>query len=211
MKIPPPISQPKRGLSALTLPELMISLSIFGFMLVGLISVNLFGMKEDELVNSKLGANDQSRRGFDLLLSEIREAKNTMIGSGSDTTFTQVADGQLQQGNALQITPSTNNSIYVRYYFYVSPDTTTNELRRIYSSDSNHTVVAQYLLTNTMIFTAMDYTNKVLTMHPSELNYNYCVSSVIQFYQYQYPLTQVGSNYYYNYYKMQFKATRRSV
>jgi hypothetical protein len=45
---------------------------------------------------------------------------------------------------------------------------------------------------------------------PTNYNYNYVVNILMQFYQYQYPLTSVGSNYLYDYYQLTYSATRRS-
>lgn len=59
---------------AFTLVELMISMSIFSIATLGLISLHLFGQRHDQLVLSKLGASDQSRRAFDRLTEDIRAA-----------------------------------------------------------------------------------------------------------------------------------------
>jgi hypothetical protein len=41
-------------------------------------------------------------------------------------------------------------------------------------------------------------------------NNNYIVSTLLQFYQFQYPLTRVGPNSLYDYYQIQLQASRRS-
>ena len=51
-----------RRQQALTLVELMISMSILGLVVAGFIALQLFGMKQNQIVESKLGANDQSRK-----------------------------------------------------------------------------------------------------------------------------------------------------
>ncbi len=63
-------------------------------------------------------------------------------------------------------------------------------------------VIAQNL-TNRMFFRAEDYLGNIKT----DLSYKYVVHIVMEFYQYQYPLTKVGPGYYYDYYKMEFKIT----
>src|ERR1700761_1777192 len=97
-----------RGTRGMTLVEMMCSVAIFALLIAGLISVNLFGLRQDELVNSALGANDQSRLNFNLMLDEIRSSKNIQIGHGDYTTFTALTNGVAQQGETLQIIPSTN-------------------------------------------------------------------------------------------------------
>lgn len=209
MKITPASSKAARREQAMTLTELMTATSIFLLMIAGLVVTNMFAMQQDELVNSKLGANDQSRLGFDLLLGEIRSCKNIQIGSGTSNSFTNLTNGAIEQGNALQIIPSTNSAVWIRYYF--NTNSTNGELDRISSYSSNTAVMICTGLTNTFMFQAADYTGtNLLTTSPTNYTRNYVVSVVFQFYQYQYPLTFVGPKEFYNYYKIAFKATRRA-
>jgi hypothetical protein len=204
-----------RGTQAMTLAEMMVSITIFMLLMGGFISVNLFGMRQDQLVNSALGANDQSRENFNLMMDEIRACKNIQIGHGDYTSFSALTNGN-QQGESLQIIPSTNLGMFIYYWF----DTNNYVLWRagITNSLVTSNIVAQYLtnqtsiwLTNSMTFRAMDYTGTTnLTVDPTNYNYNYVVSVLLQFAQYQYPLTMVGSNYLYDYYQLTYSATRRN-
>src|ERR1700722_20095513 len=115
MKIIRSHSRIVRDAWATTLPEMMISVMVFGLLVMGLISVNLFGLRQNELVNSKLGANDGSRTAFDLMLNEIRGGKSVQIGTGWHTNFVPLTNG-LQQGDTLQIAPSTNTPAFIYYY-----------------------------------------------------------------------------------------------
>jgi hypothetical protein len=223
MKISLPQIQCSRGTRAMSLAELMTSLSIFGLILGALLATNMFGMRQDELTNSKLGANDKSRVCFNLILDEIRSSKNIQIGNGYYTNFVALTNGQLQAGPSLQIIPSTNTSLCIYYWF----DTNAGALWRAAYSNSpgsspvlfgSTNIVTQYLtnvtsqwLSASMMFRAMDYTGTTnLTVDPTNYNYNYVVSILMQFYQYQYPMTTVGSNYLFNYYQLTYSATRRS-
>jgi len=215
MKIKISIANGQRGRRAWTLIEMMTSLVLFTLLFAGLITVNMYGLQQDELTNSKLGANDQARENFNLILDEIRSSKNVQIGTGNYTNFTAITNGP-QRGDTLQIIPSTNLNVCIYYWF----DTNNNYLWRASSSNSVVTtnIVSKYLtntvsqwITNSMIFSAMDYTGTTnLTVDPTNYNYNYVVAFNLQFYQYQYPLTMVCSNYLYNYYQLTFSATRRS-
>ena len=209
MKTSPRQSKSRRRAQAMTLTELMTATSIFVLMIAGLVVTNMFAMQQDELVNSKLGANDQSRLGFDLLLSEIRGCKFVQVGSGTSNSFTTVTNGATEQGNALLITPSTNSSTWIQYYF--NTNSTNGELDRVASYASNTPTVICTGLTNTFLFQITDFTGtNILTTSPTNYSRNYVVCVVFQFYQYQYPLTMVGSNEFYNYYKIAFKASRRA-
>ncbi len=211
-----------RASQAMTLPELLVSMSILVIALAGLISVNLFGMRYDELTNSKLGASDQSRLSFNLMMEEIRAAKNVLVGSGSFTNFTSVTNGSAQRGDTIQILPTTNLNTYIYYYFLTNAPRDSSWLIRISTTNGgttyNSNVVAKNItnltslwLTNACCFQAMDYTGtNILMQSPTNYTHNYIVAALLQFYQYQYPLTRVGTNYLFNYYQMQFMAARRS-
>jgi Tfp pilus assembly protein PilW len=198
-----------RRLQAMTLPDLLIATTLFLMMIGGVISTNIFCMRQDELSNSKLGANDQSRLALDLLLGEIRACKGVQLGSGTSNSFTPLTNGVAQQANAIQIIPSTNLNIWIRYYF--NTNNNNGELRRISSTDTNTTFLICSGLTNTMMFQVADFTGtNLLTTDPTNYTHNYVVSATFQFYQYQYPLTYVGPNQFYNYYRIGFKASRRA-
>ncbi len=214
-----------RHVRAISLPEMMISVAVFSMLLLGLISVNLFCLRQDELVNSKLGANDSSRLAFDLMLNEIRGCKAVQIGSGWHTNFVPITNG-LQQGDTIQIASGTNSNIFVYYYFDTNVlDTNYNCLVRIAST--NNGIVTNYYTnvvcssltnmpsqwaTNALTFQALDYTGtNVLTNDPATVsNYNYVVGFLLQFSQLQYPPTKIGPSNFFNYYQIQFQAARRS-
>ena len=187
-----------RRLHAMTLVEMMIALSIFSLGFAALIYVNLFGLKQDELAQSKLGASDDSRRGFGELARDIRSAKRYDIGNGSATTFDCIPNGTDQIGNALRLCHSTDTNRYIRYYF----DTAAGELCRVRSDNPRPVIVARYL-TNSMVFQAEEYNGQV----QSDLSHKGVIHVMFDFYQYQYPLTRVGPKYYYDRYKLEFRLT----
>jgi len=222
MRLAPATSRLSRSTQAMTLPELLVSLTILVIAIAGLISVNIFGMRYDQLTNSKLGATDQSRLNFNLMMEEIRAGKNVLIGSGANTNFSAVTNGAYQRGDTIQILPTTNLNACIYYYFETNAPTNSSWLIRIASTNGGTTftsnLVAQSItnltsqwLTNACCFQALDYTGtNILTQSPTNYTHNYIVAALLQFYQYQYPLTRVGSNYLFNYYQIQFMATRRS-
>ncbi|MBE0540641.1 MAG: prepilin-type N-terminal cleavage/methylation domain-containing protein [Verrucomicrobia bacterium] len=197
MKLPLPNSLVARGQQALTLVEMMVTMGLFGLAVSGLITLHIFGLRQDQLVQSKLGSSDQSRRAFDRLTGEIRAAKLWRVGHGTESSFAPVLNGTPQQGTAVQISLSTDTNQWIRYYF----DTNYNELRRT-TSVGGEQVIARNL-TNSMFFRAEDYLGNLKT----DLSYKYVVRVILEFYEYQYPLTQVGPGHYYDYYKLEFKIT----
>jgi len=197
MKTRQPSFRSRRALG-MTLAELMVASAVFGMSVIGLVYTHLFALRQDELVNSKLGASEESRMAFDKLTDEIRSASMWMLGNGSDTTFTAIPNGTTQQGGALQLYPTTDTNSYVRYFF----DTNNFRLCRAEGGVNGYDVIAENL-TNTMYFRAEDYAGNVKT----DLSYKYVIAVKVEFAQFQYPLTHVGNGYYYDYYKMEFKVT----
>ena len=191
---------------AFTLVELMISLSLFTLVIMGMVYVHIFGLRQDNLVNIKLGASTASRKAFELLLQDIRGANTLQIGTGSLTNFTSVTNGALQQGTAIRIFPSPDYSQFIQYYL----DVPTASLRRIANGASTYSLVIDSLTNTAYIFQAMDASTNVLTQSPTNLNSHYTVRTLFQVFQFEYPKTSVGNGAYYDYYQMQFRATRRN-
>jgi Tfp pilus assembly protein PilW len=202
--------------AGLTMVEMMVTIAIFVMLVTAFISANIFGMRYDQLVCSKLGASEQSRRSFQQLTSDIRAAKIWRIGTGSQTTFTPLPNATLLVGNSIQLNLTTDTNNYIRYYFETNGPFTTQPNGRLcrITSSGQYTVCAQ-CLTNasgmSMIFRGQDYlggtaTNDVL----ADYRYKYVIDTVMEFYQYQFPKTSVGPGLYYDYYRINLKAASHS-
>ena len=198
----PSVGEPR----AFTLPEMMVALSVFTLVILGLVGAQMSGMRYDALVNSKLGSSDQSRMGFDKLSTDIRGAMIWQIGTGSASSFTRCAANTSQVGNALQICYTADTNSYIRYWF----DTQNAQLCRLVSGNSQPTFVVAGLTNttgNSMTFRAEDYQGNVAT----DWTFKYVIVTTMEFAQYQYPLTKVGPGYYYNYYRIQFKVASHNA
>ncbi len=187
-----------RRTAGLTLVEMMVAMSIFSMVTVALVYTHLFGLMQDELANSKLGASDQSRRGFGQLAEHVRCAKIWRIGNGGLSSFTPIANGTGQQGNALMINLTTATNTYILYFF----DSSKGELRRRRSGVTGSEIIAKDL-TGTMFFRAENHRGDLQT----DLTHKGVVHVWLEFRQYQYPITKVGPGHYYDYYKMEFRLT----
>src|SRR6267378_1808445 len=108
---------PAGAQAGLTMVEMLVTVAIFVMLVTAFISANIFGLRYDQLVCSKLGASEQSRRSFEDLTSDIRASKIWRIGSGSQTTFNAVSNATLMVGNALQLNLTTDTNVFVRYYY----------------------------------------------------------------------------------------------
>jgi prepilin-type N-terminal cleavage/methylation domain-containing protein len=190
----------RRQQRGLTFPEMMITMSVFSMLVIGMVYTSMFCFRLDELANSKAGASESARRGFDKLTGDIRAAKMWFIGNGNQTGFVPCGNATNQVGNALKVNYTTDTNSYVIYYF----DTNVCALYR-YTNGMTTSLLIMNGLTNasgsSMSFHAERYDGTTL----SDLQFKYVIVAVMEFCQYQYPLTRVGPNDFYNYYKMQLK------
>jgi prepilin-type N-terminal cleavage/methylation domain-containing protein len=189
---------PARRLAGFTLPEMMVASAVFGLTVVGFVCCQLFGMRQDQWVNSKIGASDLARLSFDDMAYHIRAAKIWQIGNGNLSSFSSLPLGTNQQGNALKVSMTTDTNQYYLYYF----DTNACKLYRGHSGTTNTTCIAQYL-TNTMYFQAQNYHGD----NQTDLTHKGVIDVVMQFWQYQYPITIVGPGRLYDYYKLEMRLT----
>jgi hypothetical protein len=232
MKTDCPQAGPARNARGMTLVEMMTTTALFTMMVAGLVAVNMFGLKQDEFLNSQIGASDQSRMQFNLMLEEIRSAKNVQIGGGWDTNFMPITNG-LQQGDTIQILPSTNLGFCIYYFFetntVANPLSNGNWLVRVaVATDTNGVVTrtrntvctciantTNQWMTNALNFSALSLVGTnwtLMSLDPTNnaAPPNYIVTCLLQFYQYQYPLTYVGTNCLYDYYQINLQAARRA-
>src|ERR1043165_6179016 len=210
------ILERRRRLAALTIAETMITVLIFSLLVTAFIYAHIFGLRYDQLVCSKLGASEQSRRSFEKLTSDIRASKIWRVGAGDRTRFTAVTNGSLLLGNAIQLSLTTDTNVFVRYYFETNGPYTTQPNGRLcrVTSSGEYTVLAQYLTNSSglsMVFRGQDYmggttTNNVL----ADYRYKYVIDAIMEFSQYQYPKTYVGPGLYYDYYRIDLKAASHS-
>ncbi len=175
---------------------------------LALLASNLLGMRYNQLVQSKCGASDTSRRTLQQLPMDIRSSKMWNVGSMNGNNFVPSVDGAPQKGTALQLCQTTNGSQYILYYFDLSD--TNNSNGRLWRNGNNtnwNPVVLASNLINTLYFTAENYNGQTQTNEGTSKAYKNVIHTTLQFKQFQYPLTDVGSNCLYDYYRIDFRAT----
>ena len=74
----------------MTLAEMLVTMGIFSLVVLGLVYVQMFIMKYNELTTSQLGASEMSRMSFNDLVSDIRTSWTWAVGTGNQTSFTPV-------------------------------------------------------------------------------------------------------------------------
>jgi hypothetical protein len=189
---------------ALTTAELMITMAVFGLVVIGLIELHIFGLRQNQVVESKLGASDQARTAFSYMVDDIRRAKMWRIGNGAEDSFTSVTNGTPQVGSALQLYPGTDTNGFIRYYF----DANAGELWRTWTpsgTPGEPRLVAGHL-TNSFTFRAEDFLGNLKT----NLSYKAVIRVVLEFSQYDEPETHVGEGYLFDSYKLEFKVAPHS-
>jgi hypothetical protein len=147
-----------RRSAGFTLPEALISTTLFLLLLAGIVGANLFGLRMFQLTETKLKCGDGARKALGLLTDEIQRCSNTWVGNVTNGTFVALLDGEAQTGSALLIQPSTNTTNFVIYYLNAGDQS----FRRSLSANASTTTVAE-TVTNTAIFQAQDYLGNVLT------------------------------------------------
>lgn len=198
----------RRGM---TLIEAMIATTVMIAVIAGVMSANFLGLRQAKLMESKAGANDSARRYVNLLLYDIRSAKGYDIGTMSGTNFIAITNANANyQGTALKlfvVASSTNqvidNSRYLLYYFDTAQAASGNGfLWRQNSTNGVATIVVSNLV-NTLYFTSEDYLGNTQTVR----TFKGVVHTVLQFTQFQYPLTAVGTNGLFDFYRIDCRAT----
>lgn len=196
------ISFNRRWIAAFTFNELMVTMSLMMMVMAGVIGAHLFGVRLFEITKAKLGANDEARRAVSLLVDEIRTAKLVKIGIGGLNSFTEVGPSAEQKGSAIQIYQTTETNKFIRYFWDISD----SRLKRTTNGSTAVSIVANSI-TNELVFTAEDYTGRILRDNEN----NRVIGLTLQFYQIAYPIVQIGPGGYYDFYQLRTKITRRAL
>ena len=213
MKIISPQSKTSRCLKSATAGHTLIEAFMASFIMIivigALMSAHLMGMRQNQLVQSKCGASDSSRRALQQLPKDIRSAKMWNIGTlggNGGTNFIADTNG-IEQGTALQLCDTTNGSQFTVYFFDLTDAANSNgRLMRSSITNWNPVVICSNLI-DTLYFTAESYNGVPATNSLNSKSFKNVIHVNLQFCQFQYPQTQVGSNGLYDYYKLEFKIT----
>lgn len=193
--------------AALTLVELIIAMGIFSLLVVGMVSAQIYGMRVYTLAATKLVATAGARQVLNQLRDQIREANVVYIGNCSSdwTSYVDVTNGY-QEGNAIEIYPTTNSTPYL--ICYSDTTTGTNQLMLYNSSLGTVQQVAGYI-TNQIVFDAEDLYGNILTNNQN----NRVIAIKMQFSQWAFPIARIrGTNFNeFQYYQLQTKVTRRAI
>ncbi len=188
--------------AAYTIAEIMVASALFSLVILGSVGANIFGLRLYGITKAKLGASDEAREAVSRLVNEVRGAKIVRVGNGGLSTFSPIAMGQPQAGNALQIFPTTNSTPFIRYYW----DSNDTRFKRTTDGTGSSVVVANFI-THQIVFRAEDHLGNVMTNGQN----NRVINLKLEFYQIQYPIVNIGPGGLFDYYKLETRITRRAL
>lgn len=190
--------RPWINLQGFTLTQLLVASTIFLLVVLGMISGNFFGLRLMEVTQTKLGANDTTRKVLSKLEEDIQGARTVLIGTGSAASMSTPAAGASIQGNAIQLCISTNTNSYIRYYV-------DRGLNRITNGGTATVLVPS--VTNAVAFRAESFRGTVLTNAQN----TFVVGVTLQFSEIPSPRAPLGSNMFFQSFQIQTRVSRRSV
>jgi hypothetical protein len=173
----------QKSRNAFTIPELLLSLSIFLVCVVGIVSLQILGLKMNAISASKLKSTASSLKTLNLVRDQVLEANSVLVGNGDSNSFR--VTGTI--GNALQVYPTTNSSNYLR--FYLSTDD--NTLYELNNSNSAVMAIAPNI-TNESVFQTVDFQGNT----SSSSREHYAIKMTLQFSQLDYKVPKKTREYY---------------
>jgi len=184
-----------------TITEIVIAAGIFSLVVMGSILSHVTGLKLCTTTQTKLKAVDTARAVLNRTREDIRSATMIEVGNGGVTNFSLVSSNKPRVGNAIQIHPTTDTNVWVRYYL----DTSDQSLKRVASSGRKETI-ASYI-TNKIPFAAEDYAGNVLTNDQN----NRVIRMILEIYQWEFASLNKGGSNAFDYYRVQTKVAKRAL
>ncbi len=200
---------------------MLIALTVFGFIVMAMVALEIFGLRIYTLGATKLTATQGGRETLNALRDQIRAAKTVYVGTynpqaahaGMGTNgFTQAPLGTLQEGNAVEILPlntvtgvtGTNGLIF----YLDSTTSTTNMLCSV--SNGTPRILASYVTNTTCFFEEDGYGN--VLQNPQSYKNNVVIRVVLQFSQWEYPIAVIGGKDFnaYDFYYLTTRITSRA-
>ena len=202
MRLLPPSASLNPARAAFTLVEIMTAMAVFSLVVIALVYSHLFGLRMFNITATKLSASTAARSALNRVRDDVRSGKLLYVGYGDNSGFTNIHGNNPREGNAIQIYPTTDTNSYIRYYL----DASSQKLKRIATGSTQTEVIAPYV-TNLVAFRAEDFAGNALTNDQN----NRLVKMTLEFYQWEFPVAQIGAGAYYDYYRLQTKIARRTI
>jgi hypothetical protein len=170
---------------AFTLAEMMTTVAIFSMVVIGMVSLQIFGFKMNSFTSSKLISTAYSLKILNQIRDQVRGANLVQVGNWDGALFTTTGTN----GNALQIYPTTNLANYLCFYL----DTNTTRLYKLDNAGADPPIMLASNIINQTIFQMEDFRGNSIVSGSTE---HYTIQMTLQFLQLDY---QVPTNVYENY------------
>jgi hypothetical protein len=180
----------------------MMAMTVLVMVLGGIMAGLHFALRMAEISNAKGSANAESRRYLSTLMSEVGSAKMVAVGDGGLSAFIEAGMDAAQEGSALQLYPTTDTNVFIRYYL----DSVDQKLKRMTNGAASAAVVASGI-SNGEVFTLEDFSGNVLSNNQN----NCAVGLVLRFSQVQSAEVPVGPSRFYTSYEVRTKIARRAL
>jgi len=195
------VPRPVRPLRAFSILELQVSMGVLAIVLGGALAAHFFGLRMFYKSRQTVGASQEARIVLGKMREEIRGCTSVIVGTGNHDKFKQVANSQLQVGNAIQIFPTTNYNNYTIYY------RDTDGTIKKWDTFSKSAAVLAHNVTNEYVFAATDYNGKPLTNNVN----NRVIEITLKFEQGKNDKSGTSYGGLHDFYQVQTKATRRKI
>jgi type II secretory pathway component PulJ len=200
---PNPTGRRARNSAGYTLVEMLIAVSIYMTILVGVVvAIQVFALRIYTLAATKITATQGARKALNQIRNDIRQGKLIQVGQTDNSgNFTPISPTNGAVGNALEVFSTTNLAApYSLYYLQTNAIgglSSNNLLYVAVTSTSSNTVNLTSYITNTDVFAAEDWNNwpatgTAMTPTTNNVSNNQVFSVKLQFYQWEYPIAVVG-------------------
>lgn len=179
----------------------MVATSIFLIVVGGVLASHLFGMRMLAPTAARQKASDESRKLLNVMANEIRSARTVKLGTGTASSFTENPSNFKQVGNAVQLWPTTNTNIFIRYF-----RDSGRTLRRTTNNSTTSTAIATGIASY-YPFSYEDFSGNMLFTP----QVNAIVAVQLQYAEIGADGQPVGSGRYFNYYSWKTRIQRRAL
>jgi hypothetical protein len=190
-----------RSPMAFTLTEVMVTLAISLLITIAVIATQLFGAQMTQLTQAKIHSSDRARQLLRLLSADIHAARLIQVGAGSQTSFVPAALDTPQQGNAVQIYPTQDPSVFIRYFRTASD----SKFKRMTNGGSVAELAAG--VANAVVFMLENHQRTVLTQPQAKA----VIAVDLQFSRLENPDLPVGPTHHYKSYRFQTRIVQPTL
>jgi type II secretory pathway pseudopilin PulG len=208
------LNLPRARVAGFTLVEMYVTLLLFSFLVIAIVTIQFFAAHVYTLAATKLTATAAGRKVMNDIRDQVRAADSVEVGiyDPVGNTFSNIPIGTLQIGNALVIytnNPNNQNTNFAIIYFVNTVASNLCSVQCIGTNVQTSTLANNIVvwITNYYAFDAEDCSNNILNTYVDDR----LIHAKFQFCQWEYPLAGVGGGAMYDYYQLQTRVAPRII